>query len=73
MDMEEGDTIEVFTQQSGGDLEETNENKHFVSSSFTKSTLFNKYLPTNNVIQQKQTQKHLTRSKYRRKKSDKIL
>ena len=73
MDMEEGDTIEVFTQQSGGDLEETNSNKNFVSSSFSKSTTFNKYLPNNNVIQQKQTQKHLTRSKYRRKKSDEIL
>ena len=73
MDMEEGDTIEVFTQQSGGDLEETNENKHFVSSSYSKSTIFNKYLPTNNVIQQKQTQKHLIRSKYRQKKSDIIL
>ena len=78
MDMEDDDTIEVFTQQSGGreDLEETNE-KYNHETKQSGSTLFQKTIINKqfyySVIHQQLLPKHLTRSNYRRKESDKNL
>ena len=71
MDMEDDDTIEVFTQQSGGgdeDLENTNETRQSTTSLISQTFICKSFHRIYYVIRQQQTQKHLTRSKYRRKK-----
>lgn len=71
MDMEDDDTIEVFTQQSGGgdeDLENANDARQSATSLISQTFICKSFHRIHDVIQQQQTQKHLTRSKYRRKK-----
>ena len=74
MDMEEDDTIEVFTQQSGGgeNLEDTNEIRQSALSYISETFIYKRFHRITNVIHSKQNQMHLTRSKYRRKKLFKI-
>ena len=48
MDMEEGDTIEVFTQQSGGDG--TDEECIVFGSQLMNFKETNYYIPTNNYL-----------------------
>ena len=75
MDMEEDDTIEVFTQQSGGgeNLEDTNKIRQSASFFISQTFIYKRFHRISNVIHSHQNQKHLTRSKYRRKKLVEIL
>ena len=69
MDMEEDDTIEVFTQQSGGgeNIEDTNKIRQSTLSYISETFIYKRFHRITNVIHSKQNQMHLTRSKYRRK------